>query len=292
METAAGRLDELELRSKAGAQIIRQYSASVVMVQSAYGFRHTPTGRFLRQVLGEDGRPQMAANGLIMLSLDGTGAIAERQFIGTAFAVKGEGLFVTNRHVGYPWEQDAIIALRSDSGLEPVLLKLVAFIPGRKQAATVEVVAASQQDDLALLRLSQNGLAVDGPALADEVAQPGEEVIVLGYPTGLRSLLAQAGDEFIKTIQQSETTEFWNVARSLAEADKIAPLASRGIVGRVSEHNIVYDAETTHGGSGGPVFNIKGQVIAVNTAILPEFGGANLGIPAAKIQMLIDEAKN
>jgi S1-C subfamily serine protease len=68
------------------------------------------------------------------------------------------------------------------------------------------------------------------------------------------------------------------------------PLATRGIVGQVTSANVVYDAETTRGGSGGPVLSLDGRVVAVNTAILPEFGGSNLGIPVARVRALIERA--
>ena len=41
------------------------------------------------------------------------------------------------------------------------------------------------------------------------------------------------------------------------------------------------------GGSGGPVLNIEGKVVAVNAAILPEFGGSNLGVPVSKVRELL-----
>ena len=53
---------------------------------------------------------------------------------------------------------------------------------------------------------------------------------------------------------------------------------------------MVYDAETTHGGSGGPVLDMSGAVVAVNSAILPEYGGSNLGVPATKMRALLEEA--
>ena len=80
-------------------------------------------------------------------------------------------------------------------------------------------------------------------------------------------------------------------AGSVAAAGRIVPLASSGIVGRVSRESIVYDAETTHGGSGGPVLDINGAVVAVNSAILPEYGGSNLGVPFGELRRLITEVQ-
>lgn len=44
-------------------------------------------------------------------------------------------------------------------------------------------------------------------------------------------------------------------------------------------HQIAYDAETTLGGSGGPIFSLSGRVIGVNYATVRGFGSANFGIP-------------
>lgn len=65
----------------------------------------------------------------------------------------------------------------------------------------------------------------------------------------------------------------------LATSNRISPLLTQGIVSNFDEFKIVYDAATTHGGSGGPVFNSSGEVIAVNFAILPDYQGANFGVP-------------
>ena len=39
-------------------------------------------------------------------------------------------------------------------------------------------------------------------------------------------------------------------------------------------------AETTRGGSGGPVLSLSGEVVAVTSAVVTEFGGSNIGVPA------------
>jgi S1-C subfamily serine protease len=88
-------------------------------------------------------------------------------------------------------------------------------------------------------------------------------------------------------LRADSTAGFWRVAERLAHGGQIAPLASRGIVSQVSTEAVVYDAETTVGGSGGPVLSLKGEVLAVNAAILPEFGGSNLGVPARRATALL-----
>ena len=89
---------------------------------------------------------------------------------------------------------------------------------------------------------------------------------------------------------KSGLTQIWTMAQRLAEADYISPLATRGIVGQVTADKVVYDAETSSGGSGGPVLGLDGTVKAVNAAILVDFDGSNLGVPAGEARRLLDQA--
>lgn len=289
LSSNAERLAALEKRSQANARVIAQSLPSVVFLQGAYGFRERSSKRMLRQVVDDDGNLLISPLGQPLLSLDGDGPVAERQFTGTGFAVGDKGALVTNRHVALPWENDASADALAIQDLEPVMIKFIAYQPGIAAAVPVELVRARKDADLAVFRRTDGGAPIPGLDLADAAPAAGDEVIVMGYPTGLRSMLAQSGEAFIDELQKSKDIGFWTVAARLAKEGYIGPLASRGIVGQATAATIVYDAETTHGGSGGPVLDTDGAVVAVNTAVLSEYGGSNLGVPAAKVRALLEE---
>ncbi len=286
----ADRLAALERRSTATARVIADSMPAVVFLQGAYGFKEISSGRMLRYAVDDAGRPLASPRGQPVLTLDGDGPVAERRFTGTGFAVGDDGVLVTNRHVALPWENDANIDSLADQDLAPVMIRFIHYRPGHPVAGKVELLRASAAADLALLRREDGGAPMPGLELAAAPPAAGDEVIVMGYPTGLRALLVQSGDAFIEELRESDDTGFWSIAARLAEDGHIVPLASRGIVGQVTKATIVYDAETTHGGSGGPVLDIDGKVVAINAAILPEYGGSNLGVPVAKVRALVDEA--
>jgi serine protease Do len=114
---------------------------------------------------------------------------------------------------------------------------------------------------------------------------------VIGYPAGIQALLARAGDAFVDELSRRPNVDDDAVTHELARARLIKPRASRGIVGQVSDAAVVYDAQTTSGGSGGPVLNLKGEVVAINRAVLQEFGGSNIGVPAQHAIDLIAQLK-
>lgn len=287
---AAQRLEQLELRSEASNRIIAEASRSIVFLQGAYGYQDVESGLKLRYRTDDEGNPLFSLRGQPLLTLEGDGEIAQLEFTGTAFLVSDSGALLTNRHVAQPWEDDSSLEGMLAQGLEPVLLRFIGYLPGIEQAFPVELLEASDETDLAVLQCS--GVVDDLPHLAISAREPrpGDEVIVLGYPTGLRSMVAQSGEGFLTELQTDEELDFWQIAERLSRAQLIRPLASQGIVGQRSAATVVYDAETTAGGSGGPVLDIDGRVIAINTAVIPEYGGSNFGIPADFARRLLHEA--
>ncbi len=290
LTAATERLALLEERTEASARVIAAAMRSIIFLQGSYGFRDKETNRMLRYIVDDQEQVLISPRGQPLLTLEGDGPVAERQFTGTAFIVTESGVVVTNRHVALPWEEDAGVEGLAQQGMEPVLIKFIGYLPDVKDPFPVRLLKASDDADLAVLQCTGVTGGLPHLKIGDAQPKPGDEVIVMGYPTGLRSMLAQTGNAFIEALQESEDLDFWQIAARLSEEKFIRPLASRGIVGQVTRAAVVYDAETTHGGSGGPVLDIYGNVIAVNAAIIPEYGGSNLGVPADRVKHLLKVA--
>ncbi|MDH3713287.1 MAG: serine protease [Gammaproteobacteria bacterium] len=288
LSTAVERVGALEARFGASARIISAASRSVLFLQGAYGFVDQESGKPLRYVaVGPDGTPFGAPLGGPAVTLDGDGPLVEVQFTGTAFIASGNGLLLTNRHVAMPWEEEESDAV-AEMGLQPVIQRFIGYLPGVTQSFEVSLVSASEDSDLAILRCTELTGEIKPLTLSTVPPQPGDVVIVLGYPTGIRAMLARTDENLLDDLRARDDLDFWTVVAHLAKSGHITPIATSGIVGQVTESAIVYDAETTHGGSGGPVINLDGEVIAVNAAILPEFGGSNIGVPVARTRALLE----
>ena len=109
--------------------------------------------------------------------------------------------------------------------------------------------------------------------------------MVIGYPTGVEGLLARMDDQVATALVKSPGRDLRRLVQDIADRRAVRPLATQGHIGDVLPDRLVYDAQTTGGGSGSPVFNSRGEVIAVNAATMMRFGGASFGVP---IGMVLD----
>lgn len=279
----------LRLNNESGdeARAIQRAMRSIVFVQASYGFSD-PTGQMLRAIVGVDGIPLRDTRGQMIPTFGGKGLILERQLTGTAFVASSDGLLLTNHHVAEPWLYDEFAKSAISRGFSPVVIRMIGFLPGSSEPFNVSFVEASSSADVAVLRCS--GITTEVPylELAESPPELGQSVLVLGYPTGIRALLARTAPTVLDSLMQIQPKpDFWQMASILAGSGHVAPLITRGIVGQITPSAIVYDAETTHGGSGGPVIGLDGKVVAVNTATIQDFGGSNLGVPASAARDLI-----
>ncbi len=209
---------------------------------------------------------------------------------GTGFVV-GTGLLATNRHVAEPWYEDSEASALIRRGAVPQLEKLLAFFPGLPDAVNVTPVVFSAHGDLAVLQV-QNSPEVNkltALPLAPAPSHPGELVTVIGYPMGVLGMVAKSPAAVYDRL--AFRRDDMGAANELAALSLIRPSATCGHLGDVVGDKLIYDAPTAHGGSGGPVFNSRGEVIGVNSAYLDGFSGGTLGISAEALRPLIDAAE-
>jgi len=288
-----GRLDSLETERAAAERIIQKYGAGVCLIQGSYGF-YDAAGRPLRYKLDAQGEPMRDAAGSYEVDVAGKGALQTTVFFGTGFLADRRGLILTNRHVGEPWWKDAATEVLEGEGFRPRMLTFRAFFPKETVPLPLSLERVSVSADLALLRASLGKRSI--PVLPIEPARgaavAGRPVVLVGYPTGLEAILAKADAGLVQQILQSTGTNSERVTEALARKGLIRPSTTQGHIGDVTRTDIVFDALTSEGGSGGPVFSKDGIVIAVEYAMLPRFGGNAFGVPMRyAIELLRPPAK-
>ncbi len=292
LEATRERIQALESERAVGENIIREYGSGVCLIQGSYAF-YDASGKPLRHRLDENGRKLRDDDGSPSLSVDGEGAVYTVDYYGTGFLADRRGLVLSNRHVAVPWwDDDKAEDLKKD-GFAPRFVLFRAFFPKEVEPFELEALEHSDSMDLAVLEISLSGrripvLPLDANARA---AVPGQPVVVVGYPTGLEAILAKADTEVVQSILKRYGRQSEHVTEALSERGLIRPSTTQGHIGDVTPTDIVFDAPTTQGGSGGPVFNKSGQVVAIEYAVLPKFGGTAFGIPIHFAVDLIKAAK-
>lgn len=208
---------------------------------------------------------------------------------GTGFLV-ADGLLATNRHVAQPWfgdpEAEALIRRGANATLESV----VVFFPGSPTPVSLAPAQVSSTCDLALLRMENTATTPQRAVLplAKSPGTPGDLVTVVGYPMGIAGMVAKSPNGIYERLayRHNDIT----AASELAALSLIRPSATYGHLGDVVGDKLIYDAPTAHGGSGGPVFNSKGEVIGINSAYMDGFSGGTLGISVDSLRPLIKAA--
>lgn len=135
--------------------------------------------------------------------------------------------------------------------------ELVATFKDGKRFEVVEVLGFAPDHDVALLRIEAESLPT--LALGGKVSV-GDRVVAIGHPLGLSDTVS---DGLISAVRQ--------VDESLEVLQISAPIAP--------------------GSSGGPLFNERGEVVGIATAILRGGQNLNFGVPIAYLESLMDDPK-
>lgn len=281
LDEATNRLAKIEDASQAAENIIRAYAPSVGLLHVSVAFNEKSSGRRIRYGgMDSDGSPLKDSDGNPVYTTEGRGPEVRADFFGTGFIV-GDGRILTNHHVVQPWWQNEELAQATKQGLEPVIAEMTAYFPNEPNGISVNISQISQEADLALVHgdLSELHRPILKLDAAKDAAVSGDALISVGYATGLDAILARAGDQTVEDIVKVSGGDPKLVLVELAKRKLIRPLVTQGHVGDVLPDKIVYDAQTTSGGSGGPLLNSKGNVIGVTFAVVRGFGGSNFGVP-------------
>jgi S1-C subfamily serine protease/DNA-binding NarL/FixJ family response regulator len=278
------RLQKIETEGKFAERIIQSYEPSVCLIHVVLAFREHATGLRLRYAgVTSNGEPATDEHSNPLVGLTGNGPEVHLDVFGTGFLVTDTGLILTNHHVAEPWWQNDEMKEMLNQGVEPVIAEMTAYFPGVKNGVAINTEKISSLADVAVVKGNVSGLGIKQIALADgrRSAVSGGPVVLLGYPTALDAILARAGAETLQSIATASKGDPKQVMEELARRNLIRPTTTQGHIGDVLPDKIVYDAQTTSGGSGGPLFNNEGKVIGINFAMVREFGGSNFAIPVA-----------
>lgn len=276
------RLQRLETEGKVAQQIIQSYEPSVCLLHVVVGFRDRTTGLKLHYVgTTSTGEPMTDDHNNPLLSVTGTGPEVHVDVFGTGFLVSNSGQILTNHHVAEPWWGNDELKEMTDQGVEPTLVEMTAYFPGVSHGIPIATQKISSDADVALLKGSIPESKIKEIAFADSHRSvvSGGPVVLLGYPTGIDAILARTGEETLRSIATATQGDPKEVVEELARRHLIRPVVTQGHIGDVLPDKIIYDAQTTSGGSGGPLFNSEGKVVGINFAMVRDFGGSNFAIP-------------
>ncbi|MGA8037918.1 MAG: trypsin-like peptidase domain-containing protein [Candidatus Acidiferrales bacterium] len=284
------RLQKLEQQGLAAQAIIPADVQSVCLLHVAVAFNDKNSGKRLRYAgLNQDGDPLQDSDGKPVLTLDGNGPEVKIDVFGTGFLAGPDGRVITNRHVAEPWWKNDEMDALTKQGLQAQISTIRAYFPNDPRSFKAEINDISKETDLAAMRVDMQNLrrsilTIDSK---NDAARSGSAIILMGYATGLAAILARTDEDTAQQIMKESSGDVNQVLGELAKRNLIRPLITQGHIGDVLPDKIVFDAQTTSGGSGGPLFNREGKVIGVTYAVLKGFGGSNFGIPIRFSQPLL-----
>ena len=276
------RLKLLESEGNIAETVVHDYGPSVCLLHVVVEFLDKQSGHPIQVGVDAGGKPLVDDKGMVQLGDGGAGPHLQIDVFGTGFLVKRDGKIITNHHVVEPWWKDEDLKQLLDQGAIAYVLFYEVYFPGKVEGLRAKLDRISSKADVATLQLESppppNSAVLE---LDDrtEATVTGDPVVLIGYPTGIEGILARAGADVTQKIAGGNQ-DVNRIMSQLASQRLIRPTTTQGHIGDVLEDKIVYDAATTSGGSGGPLFNRNGKVIGINFAVLRDFGGSNLAVPA------------
>jgi serine protease Do len=183
---------------------------------------------------------------------EGKGGRFEMPSTGSGFIVNPSGEILTNHHVIN--QADAIFVRFS----------------GEKREYRAELVGTDPNTDLALIRIDPRGRKLPVLEFADsDLVEVGSWAIAVGNPFG--------------TLESSLTV-------GVVSAKGRGDLQIGGMTPRYQDF-IQTDASINFGNSGGPLLDVFGRIIGINTAINAKGQGIGFAVPSNLVQMIYGQLK-
>jgi serine protease Do len=184
--------------------------------------------------------------------------IGRQRSMGSGVVIAAGGYIMTNAHVVSNARRVEVVlpgGLVDGGGVR-------SLVKGRGRTLDAKIVGVAREIDLALLKVDGvEDAALPPLPIADyDALRQGEIVFALGSPEGLRN----------------------SVTMGIVSAVARQPDADNPLV------YVQTDAPINHGNSGGPLVNVKGELVGINTFILSDSGGSQglgFAIPSALVQM-------
>ena len=186
---------------------------------------------------------------------------------GSGFIIDSSGLILTNTHV----VKDAMQAGPGGSvkvTLSDGVTELRGVVQHADAAADIAIVKVRPSKALPTVKLGSS-----------EGLRPGEFVVALGAPAGLTNSVS-AG--IVSAVHRTRSELGMRDMREWRE---------RGGGGRSRSSHMEYiqtDAAINSGNSGGPLLNIRGEVIGVNTMKAMDMDGIAFALPIDEVKRVVD----
>ena len=159
--------------------------------------------------------------------------------LGTGFFISPDGIGVSNYHV---FDGASVLIIKTTDD---------------RQFSVSQIIVRNQESDYILFRVANNGVSLPYLELSQVLPQQGEEIFVIGNPSGLENTV------------------------------------TRGIVSAIREDLIQIDAAISPGSSGSPVSNMNGKVVGIATfKIVEGCELCNFAISADLIKKALNNINN
>ncbi len=179
-------------------------------------------------------------------------SLAEKWGMGTGIIVSDDGYILTNQHLARKVGGKVIVNLENGESLQG------------------KVLWAEENIDLAIVKVNKENLEFAKLGDSDEI-RIGDEVMAIGNPLGV---------EFQRTTTSGIVS---GVNRTLTFEENGETV--------FMEDLIQTDASINSGNSGGPLINISGEVIGVNTVKITSAEGIGFAVPINIVVPVIEKFK-